>query len=92
MAEGAKLSSWPLPQWKEFKEKCAKIIKHRYAEKINESNKQNTVNEKEPATEKLVCYTAVFSVDTQRPRRRKKTYMKMNGLLSKFQLSIDVLA
>ena len=44
MAEGAKLSSWPLPQWKEFKEKCAKIIKHRYAEKINESNKQNTVN------------------------------------------------
>ena len=52
-------------------------MKHRYAEKINESNKQNTVNEKEPATEKLVCYTAVFSVDTQRPRRRKKTYMEM---------------
>ena len=44
MAKGAKLSSWPLPQWKEFKEKCAKIIKHRYAEKINESNEQNTVN------------------------------------------------
>ena len=75
MAKGAKLSSWPLPQWKEFKEKCAKIIKHRYAEKINESNKQNTVNEKEPATEKLVCYTQPFLVSTRNDREGGKKHI-----------------